>query len=481
MNKSNKWDDTEAKLKELLTRLREEEAKKEGKLPKQGEPNSDVLITNKTKDSLQLIAAAIERLREGVYNTAESLLKYIYRVTPLQEARIPISSARRLVSDHLNTEAKWVKRRAKLLKEKTPPAVIRRERAKYAFDRLPEVLDLLGTATLVLNENNSFRSGTHYVNIGATIDVVLPPKLGDGIPTATVPVIFATKNRLHMRDFTKDFTAANGYAPEIKDLQSNTYLIYNVKVAGFSDNKIKHDKAQRQYREHIDANAQLMNTRLVHTSSDLFWYPVNFPVSVLAMYFGDTQLTDSYGNLNSPLNMNIEMSPDEFVRMRNRERMAAMQRKMIAQKEQRLNFEASVKAYMVELENIENALLESREVLATKKLAFTKLTAIDLDEHGDPVGGISVSQYKKLRNHMLNAYKITAGRGLAERQHLRALMHADEMKARVLYYEIAEIAQFMANLRRKHAEIGEIVDNLRNIERGTGKMAKKGVALDEAT
>lgn len=481
----NKWGSVEDQLSALMEKMREEERKEEEKKakPKKGNTGAsgDLRVKSQAEDCVELINTAIGYVKDGLYGSAESLLRFLFRIAPVSDARKPISSARRLLNEANRLETQWVKRRAKLMRDKKSALAISAEKKKYAFQRRDEVLDLLTTATLVLNDDIQLRQGNYYVDVTKTIEVVLPPLLdATGIPQANVPIIFFTDRRIDQRKFSEVFQASHGMEPDLKDLSNNTYLLRNARVAGFTEKKMSVKDAEKKYQREASPKSKLLEHQMVHHSSELFWYLVDFPVSVMAVYFGDTQITDSYGGMNIPAVNRLELSADEFVRMRNEERLRLIRTKAAQQREQRLAFESSVKEYMDEINQIDTSLMELREVTKNMRAMFASLTALEVDEETlEPVDGLAIDRYKNLRSRMLAIYDATAPRSdLDERRKVRQLIADDEMKARILYHDHAEMRNISKGLRERRANMAEIIDQLRHIERGSGKMAEKAVELD---
>lgn len=476
--KKRRFDSIEEKMKVALKELKDSEMAVDIGTGSNNEINPDVAVNKTAEEVLVLIEKVTKFLGKEQFAPAETLLRYIYRISPSMQARTAIASARRLCHQSLQAEGKWVKRRATLLRRKESKAVLRDEKSKYMVDNSQKINDLLSTAILEISENIDRRGGEYFSKLHSMFEVILPPITNDqGFVLARAPVMFHTKRPLDERDFFQLMKEIHDVDPGLKKIERGFYLCKIVPIVGFAVklNKPKVlQKAVKKLSEHFGRNVNLIELMFLHSSSELYWYTYDLPVKLEIIQFADSKIVEEYDSANAPLlNREGTLSRDEFVKVREAARIKNIEMRSLQLRSARERFIIDNKVIYDEIIAMEKASEEISVLLDAIKQEFATLTSNDITDEGKAVNGLAISSYKKLYHHMLKLYRQLSGTSETERDRLHSQLFEDRLKARELYYTYKDLALRKAQFLERRAFLKGTVDQYRDIARGTGRNLAK--------
>lgn len=478
-NKKQRWRQMDDAMRQLLREMRDKELAID--LPKPDPSINPDKQANKISEDLNYLLKKVSRfIEQEFYPSAEALLKHIYRICPVQEARRAISSARRICHEYVVQDNKWVKRRATLRRRGEDSATIRAERKKYRLDKSDKLKDYLTTALLEINEGVERRSGNFFASLPSQYEVILPPIMEDEkVVFSKAPLMFQTKRSVDTRRFQELMHTLHDIDPGLKSIERNFYVAKYVPIVGFkvelSTDKLRR-KATRLVSSKMRRNISLGETRLVHGSSKLIWYTYDFPIETSAMHFADMQIADSYedGKADTPfLELNDgKLSRDAYVKLRDAARVKEMQERSNRLKELRERFELDNSELLQQIKNLTDVQQELSEILSRMRVEFTNITSTALD--GDNSGnGLTISQYKRLYGHFQAMYQELCTHVPEERDRLYWQLFEERMKARVLYYEYRDLVKRRSEYKERIDFLTQSLADRRNIARGTGKSLLK--------
>lgn len=443
----------------------------------------DKLLNKRAEDSLDLLSKVETFISENNYESASTLIRHVYRVSPSKSSRTPLARARLLCKEAMALENKWVKRRATLRRKKTKSSVIKSERKKYEFEKKKDLHDLLATAILEISEGIDKRGGEFFTSLSGLYEVVLPPLIHGEFITSSVPVLFNSETTVDERKLKESMSLNHNFAPDIKTIERNLYVMRNMPLVGFSrklstSNDFK--SATLELSSSLGKSVQIVDYCLTHKSSPLFWYVFNMPIKFHTLQFADNMGVDDYGDLNRSLD-HIEgskISRDEFVKLREATRLNNIRRLRLSLQTDRENFAVSNRDLIAEIKSVNNSILEISETIAGCKNRFAELTSLEMNEENKGDKGLAISQYKKLHTHMDKLFDEIRSYNDEEDDALYTALKSDRFEARYTYYEYLEATLYRKVLKNRVVSLQEELARAMHLARGTGKSMKNAIMAD---
>jgi hypothetical protein len=450
------------------------------KLLKQMQEAEKVVEVSKQDNPLDMITKVESLLADNQYTQAEGLLRHIYRITPSFPARSAIASARRLCKDASESEGKWVKRRALLLRKKAKQKEIQAESIKYAFSAKNTIIDLLATAILEIGETELKNQGDFYSDLIKKQEVVLPPLL-DKQPCilTTAPIFFNSIKPFKQTTVSSVLESAHGTVPEMKRLERGFHLYKNAHIVGVPK-KMEVEAIAAEVSKLTNKPVSVVDMPFVHKSSKLIWYVYNFPIQVQIIYFADDKIVgETHGDILSKFEDAPKgVSRDRYVYFLEDERRNKLRTVSDKLRNFRDKFNQEHGALISKIKNIEDATAELNEKQRPIMVEFYCLTSLvhsDENPMDKRNGGLLIGQYKRLYQHYKFLYSELARqcKDREERQMLRQNLFNDRMKARNLYWDYQEIVEFKRILSKELKFCRQSLEEMQTMARGGGKSLEK--------